>query len=267
MNKYVKNLLYDRPMLYESLYPERNDETPTKCRLAFERYLKKAPSSILDIACGTGRDIRSLHKNCDDCVGVDFLPQMIEYAKTKAPAITFVIGDMRTTRLDRTFDVIVCLGSALLYALSNKDLDHTFETFAVHAHDGSLLILDLRNAAALFGDGFRQRIEGCVDSPQLKAQWVAEHSLDRRNQRLIRKRTWHLSDGSVSEDYCEYRLLLPGELERLTISAGFKLLGMFDNMELKTSDFTGPTLYLLAEKVLNPVAVGDPPANGLLSST
>ena len=58
MDKSVKNLLYDRPELYEKLYPEVNDETPTMCRLAFERYLKKVPSLILDIACCTSRDIR-----------------------------------------------------------------------------------------------------------------------------------------------------------------------------------------------------------------
>jgi len=251
MNKSVKNLLYDRPELYEALYPEVNDETPTMCRLAFERYLKKAPSSILDMACGTGRDIRSLRRDYKDCVGVDILPQMIEYAKTKAPEIKFVVGDMRSIRLNRTFDVILCFGSAVLYALSNEDLDHTFETFAAHAHAGSLLILDLRNAAALFGDGFKQRIKGRIESPELTAQWVAEHSLDRRNQKLIRKRTWHLSDGRVSEDYCEYRLLLPQELERLVVSAGFKVLGTFDNMELTESDFSGSTMYLIAEKVPN----------------
>ncbi len=251
MNKNIKNFLYEQPELYESLYPEVNDETPTMCRLAFERYLKKSPSSILDIACGTGRDIRSLHRECENCVGVDILPQMIDFAKTKAPAIKFNVGDMRSIRLNRTFDVILCFGSALLYALSNEDLDHTFETFTSHSHTGSLLIIDLRNASALLGDGFKPRIEGKVESPKLTAQWVAEHSLDRRNQRLIRKRIWHLSDGSVSQDYCEYRLIFPLELKRLVVSAGFKLLGMFDNMELKESDFTGPKMYVIAERVLD----------------
>ena len=227
MKKDVVNLLYNQPELYEALYPEVNDETPTMCRLAFERYLKREPSSILDMPCGTGRDIRFLRRDCADCVGVDVLPQMIEYAKTKAPEVNFTVGDMRSIRLNRTFDVILCFGSAILYALENEDLDRTFKTFAAHSHVGTLLILDLRNAAALLGDGFRRQIKGSVKHPKLTADWVAEHSLDRRNQRLIRRRTWYMSDGSTAKDYCEYRLLFPKELERLIITAGFKLLVLF----------------------------------------
>ena len=48
MDKNIKNLLYDQPELYETLYPETKDETPTMCRLAFKRYLSNPPSSILD---------------------------------------------------------------------------------------------------------------------------------------------------------------------------------------------------------------------------
>jgi len=248
MNTSVKNLLYDRPELYEALYREINDETPSMCRRVFERYLKGAPASILDIACGTGRDIRSLRRTCDDCVGIDFLPQMVEYAKSRAPDIPFIVGDMRSIRLGRTFDVILCFGSAILYALSKSDLDNTFATFAAHSHPDSLLIVDFLNASALLGDGFKPRLEGDVSTSELTAHWVAEHSLDRRRQRLIRKRTWNMSSGDTAEDYCEYRLLFPLEVERLATAAGFKMLGMFDNMDFEESDFAGSTMYVIAER-------------------
>jgi SAM-dependent methyltransferase len=243
-----QNLLYDRPEIYEYLYPETDDATPVMCRRIFERYRGARPQSILDVACGTGRDLRSLRRECTDCVGVDLLPGMIAHAQSRAPEIPFVVGDMRDFRLGRTFEVVVCFGSAILYAHSNEDLDRTFATFAEHTHEGSLLILDLRNAAALLGDGFKARMEGVVETEKFCARWEAEHSLNRREQRLVRRRRWLFSDGDVAEDYCEYRLIFPLELERLIDAAGFRLLGLFDNKELKQTDLSGPTLYAVARR-------------------
>ncbi|MCC5807813.1 MAG: class I SAM-dependent methyltransferase [Opitutales bacterium] len=244
-----QNLLYDRPELYEALYPEENEETPEMCRRVFRDYLAQPPRSILDIACGTGRDIRRLRRDCTDCTGVDLLPALIDYARSQAPEVSFHFGDMRTFRLDRTFDVVLCFGSAILYALSNEDLNQTFATFAAHSHPGSLLILDCRNGAALLGDGFRARMEGEIRVGDFTAHWIAEQSLNRRKQRLIRKRTWQFSTGGSAEDFCEYRLLFPLELERLIRSAGFRILGFFDNMKLRESDFSGPTVYLIAQRM------------------
>jgi hypothetical protein len=86
---------------------------------------------------------------------------------------------------------------------------------------------------------------------------VADHSLNRREQRLIRKRNWTFSTGEEGEDFCEYRLLFPLELQRLISAAGFKVLGMFDNKDLKDSDFSAPTLYVVAQRMAGPDGVGN----------
>jgi SAM-dependent methyltransferase len=244
-----KNLLYDHPEFYEVLYPEPNDETPAMCRRMFERYLSAPPASVLDIGCGTGRDLRSLHRTYPYCVGIDLLPNVIEYARSQAKDIEFRVGNMRDIRLGRTFDAVICFGSALLYALTNEDIDKTLATFAAHSHAGSLLILDVRNASALLGDGFKVRIEGDVRSSLLSAHYVVEHSLNRRKQLLIRKRTWNMPDATTAEDYCEYRLLFPQEIEQRLSTVGFRVLGMFDNHNLRETDFTGPTIYIAAKYV------------------
>jgi len=67
MDSKVKNLLYRNPQLYELVYPEPNDETPTMCRRMFSRFLPKTPRSILDIGCGTARDLDSLSRNGAEC--------------------------------------------------------------------------------------------------------------------------------------------------------------------------------------------------------
>src|SRR5664280_219517 len=247
MNGNVQNLLYDHPEYYEVLYPEAHDETPAMCRRIFDRFLPEPRGSILDIGCGTGRDLRSLRRTCPDCVGVDFLPRMIDYARTRSKGVAFQVGDMRTLRLGRTFDAVLCFGWVLTYALTNEDVDRTLDTFVAHSHSGSLLILDMQNASAFLGDGFKPRIEGEVASAIFTARYVAEHTLDRRRQVLCRRRTWQMPNGSTAQDFCEYRLFFPQEIAHLLSRKGFTVLGMHDNRELRESDFRGPTMYAVAK--------------------
>jgi SAM-dependent methyltransferase len=244
MDQSTKNFLYDNPEFYELAYPEPDEATPNMCLRMFEKYLPSLPTSILDIGCGTGRDLEVLSRTCVDCWGVDYLPKVIDYAKSIRPGLHLQAGDMRSIRLGRVFDVIMCMGSAFMYALTNEDIEKTLQTFAEHAHSNSLLILDLNNAASfLGGKNFKERIETKIDKPEFRATAISEISLDRRNQTFIRKRTWDIPGKALVQDYCQYRLFFPKELEMLLKTVGFKLDGMFDNKELKETDFSGPRIY------------------------
>ena len=242
----VRNLSYDHPELYELLYPEPDEATPKMCLRMFDRYLPEAPKSILDVGCGTGRDLDVLARGGAECWGVDRQPGMIEYAKSRRPHLELRVGDMRTVRLDRTFDAILCMGSALMYALTNADVDNTLATFAAHAHPGTLLVLDLRNAAAFLGGGtFLPRTEQRLDAPGFEATAVSEHAFDRRGQLMTRRRVWTFADGRPPrEDHCEYRLWMVMELEHRLAEHGFRTVGTFDNKDLRETDLAGPRMYV-----------------------
>ncbi len=85
----VHNLLYRQPELYEKVYPVYDDQLPKMCQQIFDRYLRHYPSSILDIGCGPGRELNALARNLSDCVGIDYLPEMVRYAQSKYPTLTF----------------------------------------------------------------------------------------------------------------------------------------------------------------------------------
>jgi SAM-dependent methyltransferase len=241
----IKNFLYRNPQLYELVYPEPNEETPKMCRRMFSHFLPKPPKSILDIGCGTGRDLDTLSRDGADCWGVDFLPAMIDLAKSKRPHLHLQADDMRTLRLGKTFDAIMCMGSTFMYALSNEDVQKTLETFAVHSHSGTLLILDINNAANyLGGDVFKKTIEYNVNSPEFSATGFAVNNFDRRRQLLVRNRKWNIKGQGEVEDFCEYRLFFPAELEHLLAERKFKVVGIFDNMELRETDLSGSRLYV-----------------------
>jgi trans-aconitate methyltransferase len=173
----------------------------------FSRYLANPPGSILDIGCGTARDLESLSRECPDCWGVDYLAEMIEFAKARRPHLQLQVADMRTLWLGRTFDVIMCMGSAFMFALTNADITRVLRTFVAHSHPGTLLILDINNAASyLGGDHFKQTAELRVSSASFSAVAHATYSFDRRRQLLVRRRTWKIDGHDAIEDFCEYRL-------------------------------------------------------------
>ena len=132
--------------------------------------------SVLDVGCGTGRHLEGLATTIAECWGVDYLESNVAYARAVRPTLVIRQGDMRAVRLGRTFDVVTCFGNALSYALTDADLGRTVGTFAVHAHAGTLLIVDVLNARCyLDGDGWKERVEGAVDTPEFKATSVSLH--------------------------------------------------------------------------------------------
>lgn len=245
MDASVQNFLYRNPQFYELAYPEPNDETPMMCRRMFSRYLATPPRSILDIGCGTGRDLDSLSRECPDCWGIDYLLEMVEFARATRPHLHVEVGDMRTLRLGRTFDVILCMGSAFMYALTNTDVARVLDTFVAHSHPGTLLILDINNAASyLGGEHFKQTAELRVSWPGFSALARSTYNFDRRRHVLVRRRTWTIDGQGEVEDFCEYRMFFPAELEHLLTGHRFKTRGMFDNKELHETDLSGSRLYV-----------------------
>ena len=75
---------------------------------------------------------------------------------------------------------------------------------------------------------------------------TASYAFQRRAQRLTRKRIWRIPGGAPVEDYCEYRLFFPAELEHLLAGKGFCVVDIFDNRALRESDLSGEWLYVAA---------------------
>ena len=234
-----ESLLYREPRLYELVFPDV-DAVDTLVRAAIDRHLPAPPRSVLDVGCGSGQHLEVLARTIPDCWGVDLLESNVAYARATRPGITFRVGDMRTVRLGRTFDLVTCLGNTLSYALTDGDLNDTVTMLAAHAHRGTLVIADPLNARAyLDGDGFQERIEGRVDTPEFQATSVSVHTLDRDARILTRRRTWRIAGRPDVEDHARYRLLLPDEIPPLLEAHGFEMLGTYDNRQLHSTDLTG----------------------------
>jgi SAM-dependent methyltransferase len=75
------------------------------------------PASVLDAGCGTGRVGIELSRRGRAVTGVDLDPRMLEVARQKAPAISWVEGDLADPglTLGGPFDAVVMAGNVLIF--------------------------------------------------------------------------------------------------------------------------------------------------------
>jgi SAM-dependent methyltransferase len=74
-----------------------------------------APASVLDAGCGTGRVGRELARRGIDVVGVDLDANMLETARRKAPGVEWLLADLVSVDLHRSFDAIVLAGNVMIF--------------------------------------------------------------------------------------------------------------------------------------------------------
>lgn len=80
---------------------------------AFVRSLR--PRTVLDAGCGTGRVAIELARHGVDVVGVDVDASMVAEARRLGPDLAWVLADLTTLDLARSFDVVVLAGNVPLF--------------------------------------------------------------------------------------------------------------------------------------------------------
>ncbi|WP_207957299.1 class I SAM-dependent methyltransferase [Streptomyces sp. YIM 98790] len=227
-----RNLLTDRPELYEAQFP---DPQRLAARWAEDVLCRHAAGSrLLDAGCGTGRDAAWLHHHgrARRVTGFDLSPAMLAHARRHHPGPEYLAADLRGFDLGRcVFDAVLCLDSALLYCHTNGELAAFLASCRRHLAPGGLLIAEMRNGAYFLGR------TDLLDTPRTRSlTWqgttltsVTTLWLDRAAQLLRRRRVWTADDGSPpAEQHSAWRLLFPQELRHLLRTAGFEVLELHD---------------------------------------
>jgi SAM-dependent methyltransferase len=228
-----ERLLYDNPSWYARMFPDPDHDKARFLDALIRRF--GGGRRILDVGCGLGQDLGWLIEHGYEGVGVDSHPDMLEYARERYPNVRFEAGRMEELALGAHFEVVTCVGSALLQCWSNEALDATFRRFRAHLVDDGLLILDMRNGAYFLGNAAasawldQEHISTAeVDGRTLRA--VARFRIVHEAQLLARVREWQMpnQDEPIVE-HAAWRLLMPQELRYLLCQAGFEPLALFDD--------------------------------------
>lgn len=94
---------------------------------------------LLDMGCGGGHLLSHFTRHFTT-EAVDVSPQMLEISRGLNPTTVHHLGDMRTIRLGRTFNVVT-IHDAVNYMVTREDLRAAIETAAVHLEPGGLVLL------------------------------------------------------------------------------------------------------------------------------
>ncbi len=107
--------------------------------------------TLLELGSGGGNNASHL-KHRFECTLTDLSPEMLALSQTLNPECEHIEGDMRTLRLDRTFDVVF-VHDAVSYLTTEHDLGAAIETAAAHVRPGGVVVLQPDATREIFTPG------------------------------------------------------------------------------------------------------------------
>jgi SAM-dependent methyltransferase len=94
--------------------------------------------TLLELGSGGGNNASHLARDFA-CTLTDTSPEMLAVSRALNPECEHLPGDMRTLRLDRTFDVVL-VHDAVMYLTTETDLSLCAETAAAHLRPGGVAL-------------------------------------------------------------------------------------------------------------------------------
>ena len=96
--------------------------------------------TLLELGCGGGNNAVHLKARFARVTLTDLSPQMLAVSRALNPDCEHLLGDMRTLRLGRAFDVVF-IHDAIDYMTTQHDLQLTLETAFLHCTPGGLALV------------------------------------------------------------------------------------------------------------------------------
>ena len=135
-----------KPLLYGELVPWYRLLDPPGDHLdeaivfqeGLERVARPSPRTLLELGAGAGHNAVHL-KDRFRCTLTDLSDEMQGLSRALNPECEHHVGDMRSLRLDRTFDAVL-VHDAVVYMLNEQDLREAAQTAFVHTRPGGAAI-------------------------------------------------------------------------------------------------------------------------------
>lgn len=173
------------------------------------------PSSILDLACGSGNASIIYHDLGYNVTGIDLSESMIRYAQSKNPNIEYHILNMINFNLNHTYDLVVCFMDSINYLTNINDIKQTFINVYNHLNDKGLFMFDIHTLKCL--EIYQQEYieEGIVLDTEYQWTIISE------NKKLLSKFVFY--NGDYKEDHTQY-IYDPIDIEKLLNEIGFNVI-------------------------------------------
>ena len=166
---------------YDLLYRDKDYAAEAGYVSALIRKHAPRAKGILELGCGTGAHAEHLARLGYSVHGVDQSAAMLAKAqarKASLPAevagrLSFSRGDVRSVRMDGTYDAVISLFHVMSYQTGNADLQASFATAAAHLRPGGLFVFDFWYGPAVLTQKPEVRVKRLADD-KIKVTRIAE---------------------------------------------------------------------------------------------
>ncbi len=217
----------------------------------FKRF-DRAPTLLLDLACGTGSFSIEFAKRGIEVIGVDASESMLSVAREKSERegadVLYLCQNAAELELYGTVDGAICCLDSINHIIDKEELQSAFCKVSLFLEPQRLFIFDVntlyKHKNVLGNETFVLEDGGVFCSWRnnfLEDENITEINLDFFVER----------DGMYqrySEDFCE-RAYLEEELREMLINAGLKIEAVFDDMSCDNATDTSERVIYVTRKV------------------
>lgn len=229
--------------LYDKMYQHRND---AEAEFFLDNLLKhiQPPKQalFLDLACGTGRHSRYIHRQGYDVVGVDLSARSIALANEHATdGLSFFVQDMREVFRPNHFDIILNLFTSFGYFDDVADNVRVIESVKESLKPKGLFLLDFFNATVV-AENLVERETKSID------EWHVDIHRYVEQKRLIKSMHWTFGEKTFKHEEKVSLFSMQDLLDMLT-TAGLDVIDTFGDYALNAFDSaTSPRAMVLCQR-------------------
>jgi len=205
--------------VYDATYAAKFESSATKP--VVDRLAELAGTgAALEFAIGTGRIGLPLSARGVRVTGIELSPHMVDQLRPKpgADAIEVVIGDMATTRIDRSFSLVYLVVNTIMNVTTQEEQVAVFRNAAAHLEPGGCFVVEVvvpqlrRLPPGELGRVFT-----------LEPDHVGIETFDDLVGQVSWSLHWMQVDGRLVRHSAPYRYVWPSELDLMAQLAGFRL--------------------------------------------
>jgi SAM-dependent methyltransferase len=176
--------------------------------------------AALEFAVGTGRVALPLSDRGVEVSGIELSPHMAAELRAKDPAasVAVTIGDMTTTSVGRTFDLVYLVWNSLMNVTTQAEQVAVFVNAARHLEPGGAFVLELMvpELRGVTSENSRRVFT-------LEPDHVGIETFDDPVGQISWSHHWMQVDGQLVRHSAPYRYIWPAELDLMGQLAGFAL--------------------------------------------
>jgi SAM-dependent methyltransferase len=126
---------------YDAIYSFKDYQEESNTILTLLKKEHPQAKTLLDVACGTAEHDRYFSE-VYKVDGFDLNPEFVEIASRKNPESQYFVADMTDFKLNKTYDIILCLFSSIGYVNTLDNVVKTMICFKKHLNKGGILVVE-----------------------------------------------------------------------------------------------------------------------------